>query len=137
MSNDHERHPVVLFDGVCNLCNATVQFIIRHDKAERFRFASLQGRFGQEVLAAHQLPPNELDTFLLLDGGKLFARSTGALALCRRLGGWWQLLYVFMLIPAPLRDLVYGFVARNRYRWFGKRETCYLPSPALRKRFLD
>lgn len=137
MNTDQASRPVVLFDGVCNVCNATVQFILRHDRKEKFLFASLQGEYGRKVLETHHLPSDNFSSFLLADGDRIFAKSTGALELCRRLGGGWKILYAFILIPTPFRDAVYGYVARNRYRWFGKQDTCYMPTPALKRRFLD
>jgi predicted DCC family thiol-disulfide oxidoreductase YuxK len=132
-----EGGPIVLFDGECNLCNATVQFIIRHDRKGVFRFASLQGAYGSSLLASLGMPNITPDTFLLQADGRVYLQSEGALRTLRRLGLPWSLSYVFILLPAGLRDAVYAFVARNRYRWFGKRETCYLPTPELRARFLD
>jgi predicted DCC family thiol-disulfide oxidoreductase YuxK len=129
--------PIVLFDGECNLCNATVQFIIRHDKKGVFRFASLQGAYGTRLLASLGMPEITPDTFLLQADDRVYLQSEGALRTLRQLGFPWSLSYVFMILPARLRDAVYAYVARNRYRWFGKRETCYLPTPELRVRFLD
>lgn len=129
--------PIVLFDGECNLCNATVQFIIRHDRRRMFRFASLQGDYGSRLLASLGIPDMTPDTFLLQADGKVYLRSEGALHTLRRLGFPWSLSYAFIILPAGLRDAVYAYVAKNRYRWFGKRETCYLPTPELRARFLD
>lgn len=132
-----EGGPVLLFDGECNLCNATVQFIIRHDSAGMFRFASLQGTYGRRLLASLGMPDLTPDTFLLQADGKVYLQSEGALRTLRRLGFPWSLAYVCIILPTRLRDAVYAFVARNRYRWFGKRDTCYLPTPELRARFLD
>jgi len=127
----------VLFDGECNLCNATVQFIIRHDRKGVFRFASLQGAYGSSLLATLGMPYITPDTFLLQADGRVYLRSEAAVRTLRRLGLPWSLSYVFMILPTGLRDAVYEYVARNRYRWFGKRDTCYLPTPELRARFLD
>jgi predicted DCC family thiol-disulfide oxidoreductase YuxK len=128
---------IVLFDGVCNLCNAVVRFIIDHDKKDRFRFASLQGETGQALLKKFRLSSDAMKSFVLIDGEKVYTRSTGALVLCRHLGGAWNVLYMLIVIPPVIRDGVYRFVARNRYRWFGKRAACALPTPALQKKFLD
>ena len=131
------NRPIVLFDGVCNLCNRSVQFIIRHDKKKKFLFASLQGQKGQEVLQQFHLPANELNSFILLEGDRIYTRSTGALRVLKHLGGGWSLLYAFIIIPAFIRHGVYNWIARNRYKWFGKKEECWVPTPDLRNRFLD
>lgn len=128
---------IVLFDGVCNLCNRSVQFIIKRDKKQQFLFASLQGKTGQELLRQFDLPANDLNSFILIDGNNLYKRSTGALRMLKALGGGWQLLYAFIIIPPFIRDAVYNWIARNRYKWYGKREECMIPTPELRKRFLD
>lgn len=132
----NEANPVVLFDGVCNLCNATVQFIIRHDREGRLRFAALQSETGQKLLAHCGLPVESFDTFVLAENGRCYTRSTGALRVIRHFPGPWPLLYVLIVIPRPLRDFCYNLVARRRYAWFGKREECMLPTPELRERFL-
>ncbi|WP_373552168.1 thiol-disulfide oxidoreductase DCC family protein [Haliscomenobacter sp.] len=128
--------PVILFDGVCNLCNGFVQYIIKIDPQGKFQFAALQSDFGQEVMAKAQLPVNELSTVVLYDNGKIFTHSNVPLEICRQLGGFWRLLLVFKLIPLSLRNRLYNWVASNRYRWFGQRESCMIPTPELRQRFL-
>ena len=126
----------VLFDGVCNLCNSTVQFIIRNDQRGRFRFAALQSEAGRELLLQYQLPEKALNTVVLIAGGRAFTRSTAALEIARRLDGAWPICYAAVVLPRFLRDSVYDFIARNRYRWFGKQEACMMPSPELKQRFL-
>lgn len=133
----NESHPVVLFDGVCNLCNRSVQFIIRRDKKDQFRFAALQGKTGQAILARHGLPADSFNSFILAEGDKIYTRSTGALRMLKKLGGGWSILYGFIIVPRFIRDWVYDQVARNRYRWFGRQESCMIPTPDLRKKFLD
>lgn len=128
--------PVLLFDGVCNLCNASVQWVIRHDPKAIFRFASLQSEAGQALLQKFNLPTDELNTVVLVDGGKVHTRSDVPIQVGKKLGGWWHLLQMFFIIPRPLRNAVYDWIARNRYRWFGKKEECWLPTPELRVRFL-
>ena len=128
--------PVVFFDGICNLCNNAVQFIIKNDRKGQFRFASLQSDPGQKLLQKHQLPQDHFDSFLLLEAGQLFSESTAALRVCRHLDGGWQLFYGFIVIPRFLRDIVYRFIAKNRYRWFGKRDSCMLPDSKILSRFL-
>jgi predicted DCC family thiol-disulfide oxidoreductase YuxK len=128
--------PVLLFDGVCNLCNASVQWIIKRDKAGIFRFASLQSEAGQHLLQRFDLPTGDLKTVVLTEGENVYTRSDVALKVFQLLGGWWQLLRIFALVPRPLRNLVYDWIAANRYRWFGKRDECMLPSPEWKQRFL-
>jgi predicted DCC family thiol-disulfide oxidoreductase YuxK len=131
------NNPIILFDGVCNLCNRSIQVIIKNDRKKFFRFASLQGKLGQEVLKKYQLQTDQLHSFILLEGDHIYTKSTGALRIFRELGGGWKLLYGFMIIPRFIRDAVYNFVSRNRYKWYGKREECMLPTPELKERFLD
>jgi predicted DCC family thiol-disulfide oxidoreductase YuxK len=135
---NHEKVPpfIILFDGVCNLCNSTVQFILKRDKHKKFRFASLQGKFGQEVLKKFGLPEGNPNSFILLEENKIYTYSTGALRVCRQLGGMWKLLYGFIIVPHFFRDGVYRIIAGNRYKWFGKKDTCYVPSAELKDRFL-
>ena len=128
---------VVLFDGACNMCNASVHFIIDRDPAGRFRFASLQGERGQDLLLRHGLATDDFDTMVLVQDDRVHTRSGAALRIARRLRGAWPLLAVFWIVPSPLRDAVYAWVSRNRYRWFGREEACRLPTPQLRARFLD
>lgn len=129
-------HPILLFDGVCNLCNGTVQWVIEHDPGAKFRFASLQSETGQQLLQAHHLPTGELNTVVLVDGGKAYTRSDVPLRIVGKLGGLWPILQAFYIVPRPLRNAVYDWIARNRYRWFGKKEACWLPTPELKERFL-
>lgn len=131
------RNPVVLFDGVCNLCSSTIQFIIKHDPKRQFRFASLQSEFGQKVLAQFGLPADELNSFILLEEGKIYTKSTGALRVTKKLNGLWPMLYGFIIVPPLVRNAVYSWIAHNRYKWFGKKEACWLPTPDLKKLFLD
>lgn len=129
-------NPIVLFDGVCNLCNGSVQFIIRHDRQGRFRFASLQSPVGQDLQTRFGMDPGRLDSVLLVEGDRWYQESDAALRIARGMSGAWKALAVFRVIPRPIRDAVYRLIARNRYRWFGKQETCWLPTPELRGRFL-
>jgi predicted DCC family thiol-disulfide oxidoreductase YuxK len=126
--------PVVLFDGICNLCNASVKWLIKRDKKARLRFAPLQSDFGRQSLRAHpgQLP----DSVVLIDEGKVYTRSAAALRLAGHLGFPWSWLGVLRILPRGLRDAMYGWVAKNRYKWFGKQDACMVPTPALRARFV-
>ena len=120
---------IVLFDGVCNLCSGSVQFILKRDKKNQFLFGSLQGNYGQEMLRKYRLPANEFNSFMLIEEEKLYTKSSGALRMMKHLGGAWALLYVFIVVPKFIRDAVYNLVARNRYKWFGKKNECWLPGP--------
>jgi predicted DCC family thiol-disulfide oxidoreductase YuxK len=126
---------VILFDGVCNVCDRFVQFVIARDPAERFQFGALQSEGGRRLLAA--APPFSGESMVLVEDGRLFTRSTAALRVVRRLRFPWSLLYGAIIVPGPLRDLVYDWFARNRYRWFGRREHCVVPTPEVRRRFVD
>lgn len=137
MSAADDPGPIVLFDGVCNLCNGAVNFIIDRDPDARFRFAPLQSEAGAGLLAAHgRAFDGAPETIYLVENGRIYERSTAALRIARRLRGGWALAYAFVAVPRPLRDLAYRFVARHRYRWFGRTEACRRPTPELRARFL-
>jgi predicted DCC family thiol-disulfide oxidoreductase YuxK len=126
---------VLLFDGVCTLCNGFVRFVIERDPAGRFQFAPLQSAAARRVLGAAPQPLP--DSLVLVENGRLFTRSTAALRVARGLRFPWPLAYVFVAVPRPVRDWMYDVVARNRYRWFGRRDACMVPTPKLRARFLD
>ena len=126
---------MLLFDGVCTLCNGFVQFVIERDPAGRFQFAPLQSDAAARLLGV--APPPLPDSLVLLEDGRLFTRSTAALRVARGLRFPWPLAYVFVAVPRPVRDCVYDAVARNRYRWFGRRDVCMVPTPELRSRFLN
>jgi predicted DCC family thiol-disulfide oxidoreductase YuxK len=129
-------HPILLFDGVCNLCNQSVQFIINRDKAGLFQFAALQSDVGIALMQKYQLP-TDLDTVVLVLGNKAYTRSDAALQVLRHLGMPWSLATVFFILPKGFRDLVYNYIAKNRYRWFGRQESCMMPTADLKRRFLD
>lgn len=128
---------IVLFDGVCNLCNRSVQFIIRHDPKGKFLFASLQSGSGQALLQQFNLPLNiNPESIILLHEGQVYQYSGAALRIARNLGGIWPLAYAFMILPPFIRDGIYKTIARNRYRWFGRQDNCMLPTAALKAKFL-
>ncbi len=127
---------VVYFDGVCNLCNSAVNFLIDQDKQGRLKFASLQSEAGKVVLHRSGLPEQDYDSFILVKNGQLFQKSEAVLEVVKLLGGGWLLLYGFKIVPRTWRDWLYTQIAQNRYRWFGKRTQCRLPTPELRARFL-
>ena len=135
--NQDLKHPVILFDGLCNLCEGSVQFVLRHDKKKQFVFASLQSRVAEKLLLPFTENLAKPDSFLLLENGHMYTRSTAALRVCRRLNGFFPLLYGFIIIPRFIRDAVYKLIAANRYKWFGKKEACWIPTPELSARFLD
>lgn len=132
---------ILLYDGVCGFCNSTVQLIIAHDKKKTMRFAAIQSLFAISVFERHPFL-KEIDSLILLEGintlgEKVYIRSTGALRVAQYLGGWWNLFRVFVIIPATLRDWMYDLFARYRYRFFGKYDSCLLPPPDVRSRFID
>ncbi|MCI3920682.1 thiol-disulfide oxidoreductase DCC family protein [Paenibacillus sp. TRM 82003] len=126
---------IVMYDGDCNLCAAVVQFTIRRDSKGRLRYAALQSATGIRLLREHGLTSSATDTFVFVEEGKAYVRSTAALRLVRQLSGAWPLLSALLLVPRALRDPVYSFVARNRYKWFGRKEQCMLMRPEYRERF--
>jgi predicted DCC family thiol-disulfide oxidoreductase YuxK len=127
---------IVLFDGVCSLCDGLVQFLIRHDPAGRFRFCAMQSDVGRALLAARGFDPDALDTFVVLDGSRNLTRGDAALAIARLLPAPWSWLAAGRVLPRPLRDALYRIVASNRYAWFGRRDACLIPTPEVRNRFL-
>ncbi len=133
--NEELQHPVILFDGVCNLCNSSVQFVIKHDKKRMFRFASLQSHFGQQVLQQFQIQTNNFNSFIVLENNRIYTKSTAAFKVIKQLNGLWKLLYVFIIVPSFIRNAVYSFIANNRYKWFGKKESCWIPTAELKELF--
>lgn len=133
----NQPHPIILFDGVCNLCNASVQFIIARDSAKRFRFASRESEIGRELLRKHGLDPERDDTIVFVQAERSYLRSTAALHIARRLRWPWPLLFALILVPRFLRDWGYNWVAKNRYRWFGKSDACGVPEDHVKDRFLS
>jgi predicted DCC family thiol-disulfide oxidoreductase YuxK len=128
---------VILFDGVCNLCNGFVQFVIARDPSGRFRFGALQSEGAQRLLASTPHTGPVPDSIVLVDEGRVFTRSTAALRVARHLTFPWRLAYLFKFVPRPLRDGIYDWVASHRYGWFGRRDVCMVPTPELRVRFLS
>ncbi len=128
---------IILFDGVCNLCSGSVQFILKRDPQAKFKFASLQSSFGQTQLEKNGLDKNNLHSIILLKDGKILQRSDAALEIAKQLNGLWPAFYVFKILPRFLRDGIYNWIATNRYTWFGKKDACWLPSPELKSRFID
>jgi predicted DCC family thiol-disulfide oxidoreductase YuxK len=133
---DPSGKPVILFDGVCNFCNAGVQFIIKRDKKNLFLFASLQSEFGNNFLLKNAMKTTNYDTFILFKEGRIFTKSRAALEVARNLGGLWKLLYSFIVIPWFVRDFLYDLIAKNRYKLFGKKDQCMIPSKEQSEKFL-
>ncbi len=129
--------PVVLFDGVCNLCNGSVLFIIKHDAKSKLKFSSLQSDYGAEQMRQFNLPSSALNSVLLIKNGQLFQKSNAALEIARILDGMWPAMYAFKIVPLFIRDFVYNWIAKNRYRWFGKKEECMIPTPEMKARFVN
>ncbi len=131
-----KQKKIILFDGVCNLCNGSVVFIIKRDTKDVFRFAAIQSDEGQKLIKKYQIDTSKVDSILMLDGEKYYAKSTAALKIARHLKGGYSLLYGFIILPAFIRNWVYDIIARNRYHWFGKKESCMIPTPELKAKFL-
>ncbi len=129
--------PVIVFDGVCALCSRWVRFLLRFDRTDRYRFAAMQGVHGRHLLAAHGLDPDDPLSFLLVENGKAHTDTDAIMRVLAGLGGPWKLAMLARVLPRPLRDRAYRGLARNRYRWFGRHEACYLPTPAQAARFLE
>lgn len=130
------NQPLLFFDGVCNLCNSSVKTIIKKDRHQKFKFASIQSDAAKEILLQFDNFNSDIDSIILINNNRIYYKSSAVLRLCKILGGWYNFLLIFWLVPKPIRDWMYDFVAKNRYRWFGKRESCMLPSADLKDRFL-
>ncbi|GAA0893173.1 thiol-disulfide oxidoreductase DCC family protein [Fulvivirga kasyanovii] len=129
---------LILFDGVCNLCNGSVSFVLDRDHARRFVFGSLQSERSKEILHSYNYDTEALNSIVVITkSGKLMTRSDAALYIARQLPGGWKLLYIFKIIPRFIRDAVYDLIAANRYKWFGRQDACRMPNPELKQRFLD
>lgn len=128
---------IILFDGVCNLCNSFVQRIIKNDENALFKFASLQSDFGQEFLKGHNLNQQEFKSIILLDGDKYYTKSTAALKIGKELKGFYKLSGLLFIFPRFIRDFVYDIVSKNRYKWFGKQDNCWLPTAELKSKFIN
>jgi predicted DCC family thiol-disulfide oxidoreductase YuxK len=126
---------IVIFDGVCNLCARSVQFILSHESEPRFQFSPVQSAAGARILSEYGFSASDVDTFVLVSEGKVYTRSTAALRIARHFKGAWRLLRVLWVVPRPIRDALYNFVARNRYSWYGKSDSCMVPTPELNARF--
>ena len=136
--NEIENKKIILFDGVCNLCNGAVQFSIKRDKKDMFRYAALQSNFGQQLIAERAIDTTKVDSIILIEPGvAYFTKSDAALHIGKGFGGLWNLLGIFSWVPKSFRDVVYDLIASNRYKWFGRKDTCMIPTPELQAKFLD
>ncbi|MGY5351387.1 thiol-disulfide oxidoreductase DCC family protein [Wenyingzhuangia sp. IMCC45533] len=131
-----EKNPVVLFDGVCNLCSDSVQLIIKNDQRNLFKFSTLQSPLAQFYLKKQVPNLSKIDSIILVTSNKIYTKSSAALIIAKHLKGGYPLLYIFYIIPKPIRDFVYDFIAKNRYKWFGKKEHCMIPTKELKNKFL-
>lgn len=128
---------IILFDGVCNFCNGSVNFIIERDRAGYFKFAPLQTEIGEKLLSEHGIDKSETDSVIMIEDGEAFMYSTAALRIAQKLDGAWSYVYIFRFVPRFLRDFFYKLFAKYRYKLFGKQEACMLPTPEIRARFLS
>jgi predicted DCC family thiol-disulfide oxidoreductase YuxK len=130
------QQPIILFDGVCNFCNSAVNFTLKRNTKANIFFAPLQSAAGQKLLQQHNLPANSMESFVFIEKDKPYKQSTAALKVCKHLRGLWPLCYGLIIVPTFLRDGIYSWIAKNRYKWFGKKETCMIPTPQVKARFL-
>lgn len=128
---------IIFFDGVCNLCNASIDFVIQRDKEDHFLVGALQDDFSKKILSKFKVKEDYLDSIVLLEKGEIFYKSTAALKIARNLSGLWPALYPLIFLPKSLRDPIYNCIGKNRYKWFGKKSTCRLPTPAEQTKFLS
>ena len=134
--NKQLTHSIILFDGVCNLCNGAVNFVIKRDPRNVFKFTPLQEKQGVLLLKKHAVDSRKLDSIVLIENGNVYIKSSAALRIAKKLSDLWPLFFVLLIIPSFIRDGVYDFIAKNRYKWFGKKEQCMIPTPGLREKFL-
>ena len=134
--NKQSTHSIILFDGVCNLCNGAVNFVIKRDPRNVFKFTPLQENVGTVLLKKYAIDPQKIDSIVLIENGNVYIKSSAALRIARKMSGLWPLLYVCMVIPRFIRNGVYDFIAKNRYKWFGRKEQCMIPTPDFREKFL-
>ena len=130
-------HPIILFDGVCNFCNSAVNFTLKRNTKAEIRFAPMQSEAGQKLLQQYNLPADDMESFVFIENGVAYKQSTAALKVCRHLRGLWPICYVFMIVPKFIRDGIYNWIAKNRYKWFGVQQACMIPTPEVRARFLN
>lgn len=129
--------PILFFDGVCNLCSSSVQFVLKHNKKGNIQFASLQSQFAKQRLKSFNLPKDYLQSLVLIESEEIYIKSDAALRISKHLSGIWSIGSVFLIIPKFIRDAAYDLIAKHRYKWFGKAETCWIPKPEWKERFMD
>lgn len=132
-----EGHDIILFDGVCNLCNNAINFVIKRDPKNRFLYAPLQSISGKKLIKEHDIDIASVDSIILIRKDRAYIKSTAALFIAQKLSGLWPLMIAFYILPSFMRNWVYDYVARNRYTWFGKKDACMIPTPDLKAKFLD
>ena len=132
----HTNNPIILFDGVCNFCNSAINFVLKQDRKGIFRFAPLQSEAGQKLLQEHNLSTKEFDSFVLIDNGKVYKKSAASLRVMNRLPWYWKEAQILRIVPTVFRDAIYDFIASNRYKWFGKKDQCMIPTREMRSKFL-
>ena len=138
MINLPENKKIILFDGVCNLCDASVQFIIKHDKNDAFRFVAIQSELGQNIIKYLGIDTSKTDSIILYEPGiAYYFKAEAALNIAKELNSWHSILYVFIHVPNFIKNGIYDFIAKNRYKWYGKKEACLIPTPELKAKFLD
>jgi predicted DCC family thiol-disulfide oxidoreductase YuxK len=138
MNNLPKNKKIILFDGVCNLCDSAVQFVIEHDINDVFRFVALQSELGQEILKHIGIDPKNIDSVILYEPGiAYYYKSSAAIEIAKNLGGFWHLGTLFRIIPEGIRNQLYDYIAKNRYKWYGKKETCWIPTKELKSKFLE
>lgn len=130
------QEPIILFDGVCNFCNSAVSFTLKRNKKANIRFAPLQSEAGQKLLKQYNLPVSNMESFVFIENRKAYQRSSAALKVCRHLKGLWPMCYGLIIVPVFIRDGIYNWIARNRYKWFGVKQQCMIPTPDVKARFL-
>jgi predicted DCC family thiol-disulfide oxidoreductase YuxK len=131
-----KKQSIILFDGICNLCNSSINFVIKRDKKDEFRFTALQEEPGISLLKRHHIDTKDTDSIILIENDIVYVKSSAALRVSRKLSGAWPLMYVFMIIPTFIRNGVYDYIAKNRYKWYGKQDSCMIPNPELNDKFL-
>lgn len=131
------QQPIILFDGVCNFCNSAVNFTIRRNKKANIAFAPMQSEVGQKLLQQYNLPKDDMQSFIFIENERVYKQSTGVLKVSRHLRGLWPLCYGFIIVPKFIRDGIYNWIAKNRYKWFGMRQQCMIPTPEVKARFLS
>ena len=137
MSTTEAHNSVILFDGICNFCSDSVKFIVKRDPMGKFKFAPLQSETATDLIAKFDIDNENLDSIILFEDNTYYIKSTAVLKIAKQLNALWSLIYVFIIIPRPIRDYFYDIVATNRYRWFGRKEQCMVPNADIEKRFLS